>query len=282
MKILVTGVNGQLGHDVVLRLTDLKIACQGVDIGDFDLTDEAASAAWIRAYEPTAVIHCAAYTAVDRSEDEPDLCRAVNVTGTANIARACRDTGAKMMYISTDYVFGGAGERPFETNDPKDPKGQYGLTKLEGEEQVLRYLDAYFIVRTAWVFGKNGKNFIKTMLRLGQEHSEVTVVNDQFGSPTYTRDLADLLCEMIATDRYGVYHATNEGFCSWYDFATAIMAEAGLPALVRPVTSDQYPTRAVRPKNSRLSKQSLDLAGFQRLPPWRDALRRYLLELKQT
>lgn len=280
MKILVTGVNGQLGHDVILRLTDLDIACQGVDIGDFDLTDETAVTAWIRAYEPTAVIHCAAYTAVDRSEDEPELCRAVNVTGTANIARVCRDIGAKMMYISTDYVFGGAGERPFESGDPKDPKGQYGLTKLQGEEQVLQYLKEYFIVRTAWVFGKNGKNFVKTMLRLGQERSELTVVNDQFGSPTYTRDLAVLLCEMIATDRYGVYHATNEGFCSWYDFATAIMTEAGLPAIVRPVTSDQYPTRAVRPKNSRLSKQSLDLTGFQRLPPWRDALRRYLLELK--
>lgn len=279
MKVLVTGFNGQLGYDVIKVLEARNIACKGVDIGDFDLTDAAAVSGYISEYAPDAVIHCAAYTAVDKSEDNVDVSNAVNVTGTENIARVCREIHAKMMYISTDYVFDGEGDQPFETDAPKAPKSQYGLSKSNGEEKVKEYLSSYFIVRTAWVFGINGNNFVKTMIRLGTEKDELTVVCDQFGSPTYTPDLARLLCDMIVTDRYGVYHATNEGFCSWYDFACAIMKEAGIKVKVLPVTSDHYPTRAIRPKNSRLSKSALDKAGFERLPDWQDALKRYVAEL---
>ncbi|MEI8198939.1 MAG: dTDP-4-dehydrorhamnose reductase [Eubacteriales bacterium] len=279
MKILVTGVNGQLGHDVIEVLTARGITCKGVDIADFDLTNQEAVSTYIRDYAPTAVIHCAAFTAVDRSEDDKELCFAVNVTGTENIARICREIQAKMVYISTDYVFDGKGDQPFETDAPKDPQGHYGRTKSLGEDKVREYLSEYFIVRTAWVFGINGNNFVKTMIRLGKERDELNVVADQFGSPTFSADLAVLLCDMIVTSRYGIYHATNEGFCSWYDFASAIMKEAGLSAKVLPVTSEQYPSKAVRPKNSRLSKKSLDDAGFNRLPTWQDALKRYVAQL---
>lgn len=280
MKVLVTGYNGQLGFDVVKQLKKRQIECLGVDIADFDLTDSAAVSNYIMEFLPTVVVHCAAFTAVDRSEDDKELSYAVNVTGTENIARVCKDINAKMVYISTDYVFDGEGDQPFEVDSLKAPKGQYGLTKSLGEDKVRDILDQYFIVRTAWVFGLNGNNFVKTMLRLGQEKTELTVVADQFGSPTYTYDLAILLCDMIMTNKYGIYHATNEGYCSWYDFASAIISEAGLKTLVKPVTSEQYPTKAVRPKNSRLSKASLDDAGFSRLPTWQDALRRYLTELQ--
>ncbi len=282
MKILVTGVNGQLGYDVMKVLAERGIEGKGVDIADFDLTDKDAVSRSISDYAPDAVIHCAAYTAVDKSEDFKDVCYAVNVTGTENVALACRDIGAKMMYISTDYVFNGEGETPFEVSDAKAPKGQYGLTKSLGEEQVKKWVSKYFIVRTAWVFGINGNNFVKTMVRLGKERDELTVVSDQFGSPTYTPDLAVLLVDMIVSDKYGTYHATNEGYCSWYDFASAIMTEAGLKAHVRPVSSEEYAAKAVRPKNSRLSKKSLDEAGFNRLPVWQDALKRYITELTRA
>ncbi len=280
MKVLVTGYNGQLGYDVVKQLEKRQIECKGVDIADFDLTDSAEVSKYLLQYQPTVVIHCAAYTAVDRSEDEKKLCFAVNVTGTENIARGCKATGAKMVYISTDYVFDGEGDQPFEVDSPKAPKGQYGLTKSMGEDQVRQILEQYFIVRTAWVFGMNGNNFVKTMLKLGQEKAEISVVSDQVGSPTYTYDLAILICDMIMTDQYGIYHATNEGYCSWYEFAQSIMIAAGLKTLVKPVTSEQYPTKAVRPKNSRLSKSSLDAAGFSRLPQWQDALQNYLTQLR--
>jgi dTDP-4-dehydrorhamnose reductase len=280
MKILVTGVNGQLGHDVIDVLTARGITCKGVDIADFDLTNQEAVSSYIRDYAPTAVIHCAAYTAVDRSEDDKDLCYAVNVTGTENIARICKEIQAKMIYVSTDYVFDGKGDVPFETDSLKDPQGHYGHTKSLGEDKVREYLSDYFIVRTAWVFGINGNNFVKTMIRLGKERNELSVVSDQFGSPTFSADLAVLLCDMIVTDKYGVYHATNEGFCNWYEFAQAIMKEAGLTTKVLPVTSEQYPTKAVRPLNSRLSKKSLDDAGFNRLPTWQDALTRYAAQLQ--
>lgn len=279
MKILVTGYNGQLGYDVIKVLTMRNIDCKGVDIVDFDLTDAQAVNQYIEGYAPTAVIHCAAYTAVDKSEDNKEACYAVNVTGTENIARACKKIKAKIMYISTDYVFDGEGDQPFEVGVPKNPKGQYGLTKSLGEDKVKEYVAEHFIVRTAWVFGVNGSNFIKTMIRLGKEKKEISVVCDQFGSPTYTADLAILLCDMIVTDKYGTYHATNEGFCTWFDFASAIMQEAGLKTIVHPVTTEQYPTKAIRPKNSRLSKKSLDEAGFARLPAWQDALKRYVKEL---
>jgi dTDP-4-dehydrorhamnose reductase len=278
MKVLVTGVNGQLGYEVTRQLEKRQIACRGVDIADFDLTDAAAVAAYLDEYRPSAVVHCAAYTAVDRSEDDREACFAVNVGGTEHVARACKSIHARMMYISTDYVFGGEGDLPFEVDSPKAPTGQYGLTKSLGEDILQTILTDFYIVRTAWVFGKNGHNFVKAMLRLGREKTEINVVDDQVGSPTYAYDLASLLCDMIMTDRYGLYHATNEGFCSWYEFACAIMLMTGLPAKVNPVTSDQYPAKAVRPKNSRLSKASLDAAGFMRLPTWQDALHRYLTE----
>jgi dTDP-4-dehydrorhamnose reductase len=280
MKVLVTGVKGQLGYDVVKVLEARGISCKGVDIEDFDLTNELAVSRYIRDFAPTAVIHCAAYTAVDRAEDDKDLCYAVNVTGPENIARVCKEIGAKMLQVSTDYVFDGEGDQPFEVDSVKAPKGQYGLTKSLGEDKVMELLSDYFIVRTAWVFGVNGNNFVKTMIRLGKEREELTVVCDQFGSPTYTPDLAVLLCDMILTDKYGVYHATNEGYCSWYEFACAIMQEAGLSARVTPVTSEQYASKAVRPKNSRLSRTSLDQAGFERLPTWQDALKRYVEEIR--
>ena len=280
MKILVTGVNGQLGHDVVAELSAREISCKGVDISDFDLTNEAAVSEYIREYAPDAVVHCAAFTAVDKAEEAKELAFAVNVTGTENVARACKEISAKMVYISTDYVFPGEGETPYEVSDKQGPKGYYGYTKLMGEEKVKEYLTDYFIVRTAWVFGVNGNNFVKTMLRFGNEKPSLTVVCDQFGSPTYCPDLAFLLCDMVVTDRFGTYHATNEGFISWAEFATEIMQQAGLATKIIPVSSEEYASKAVRPKNSRLSKSSLDAAGFTRLPPWQDALARYMNELQ--
>jgi dTDP-4-dehydrorhamnose reductase len=282
MRVLVPGYNGQLGFDVVRRLQTLGIECRGVDIQDFDLTRAEDVEAYLRAYAPDTVVHCAAFTAVDRAEDERDLCYAVNVTGTENIARTCHAIGARLMYFSTDYVFDGEGEKPFEVDDPRGPRSYYGLTKALGEDKVRALVDEHFIVRISWAFGRNGHNFVRTMLRLGREKSAVAVVADQIGSPTYTADLAVLLCDMLQTEKYGTYHATNEGYCSWYEFAAAIMLEAGLDCQVLPVTSDQYPAKAVRPKNSRLSKASLDAAGFARLPAWQDALRRYLRELDEV
>jgi len=281
MKILVTGVNGQLGYDVVKELTNRGIECRGVDLNDFDLTDAGAVMGYISDYKPAAVIHCAAWTAVDKAEDEAEKCFAVNVTGTENVVKACQTTKAKLMYISTDYVFDGKGDKPFEVDSPKDPKSQYGLTKSLGEDVVTQWLNEFFIIRISWVFGINGNNFVKTMLRLGREKPEISVVNDQIGSPTYTADLALLICDMIVTDKYGIYHATNEGYCSWYELTCEIMSQADLPAKIIPITSDQYPAKAVRPKNSRLSKISLDIAGFRRLPTWQDALARYISELEQ-
>ncbi len=282
MRVLVTGYNGQLGFDIIKRLEQLGIDCRGVDIQDFDLTKEADVANYIRDYAPDTVVHCAAFTAVDKAEEAKDLCYAVNVTGTENVAKACREVGARLMYFSTDYVFDGEGDQPFEIDSPRGAKGYYGLTKGLGEDKVIEYVDRHFIVRISWVFGINGHNFIKTMLKLGQEKTDLTVVADQVGSPTYTADLSVLLCDMLQTEKYGIYHASNEGYCSWYEFASAIMQEAGLACKVHPVTSDQYPTKAVRPKNSRLSKASLDKAGFQRLPTWQDALKRYLQELSEA
>lgn len=280
MKILVTGANGQLGYDVVKELADRKIEVVSADINDVDITDKAAVLSYIEQLCPDAVIHCAAYTAVDKAEDEPDTCNAVNIEGSKNIAIACESIGAKLVYISTDYVFGGEGNDPFETDSPKNPVNGYGRSKLAGEEAVQSICTRSFIVRTSWVFGQNGTNFVKTMLRLGAEKEEITVVCDQIGSPTYTPDLAALLCDMVQTEKYGVYHATNEGFCSWAIFAAEIMKQAGLPAKVVPVLNADYKMKAARPLNSCLSKSSLDTAGFQRLPPWQGALKRFLSELK--
>lgn len=283
MKILVTGVKGQLGFDVCRVLDNRGIENKGVDIGDFDLTDKRAVFDAVNEYKPDAVIHCAAFTSVDKAEQERDMCTAVNVDGTRNIADACKAVGAKMMYISTDYVFDGKGDSAFETTDKKSPQNVYGITKSLGEDAVMAALDKHFIVRISWVFGINGHNFVKTMIRLGQTRESVNVVCDQIGSPTYTADLAEVLCDMIATDKYGIYHVTNEGLCSWAQFAEAIMEYAKLDCKVIPVSSDEYPSAVTRPLNSRLSKRSLDENGFSRLPHWQDALKRYIdLLLKQS
>lgn len=279
MKVLVTGVNGQLGHDVCRVLAQREIEYIGADLADFDITDEKAAHDFILACQPDAVIHCSAWTAVDAAEDQPEKVEAVNVEGPRHIAAACKEIGAKMVYISTDYVFPGDGDRFYEVDDPTGPKSVYGATKLGGELAMKELLEQYFIVRVSWVFGKNGNNFVKTMLRLAETHDEVSVVCDQIGSPTYTADLAPLLCDMIETEKYGTYHATNEGICSFAEFAEEIFRQSGKKTYVRHITTSEYPAKAQRPLNSRLSKASLDEAGFARLPSWQDALRRYLVEL---
>lgn len=281
MRVLVTGVKGQLGYEVCRELTVRGIENRGVDIDDFDLTDEKAVMEAISAYRPDAVVHCAAYTAVDRAEENEDVCRAVNVDGTRFVARACRAVDAKMVYFSTDYVFPGTGEDFYEVDSPKGPQSVYGRTKLEGEEAVRETLEKYFILRISWVFGVNGNNFIRTMLRLSNDHDTLRVVCDQIGSPTYAHDLAPLICDLLATEKYGTYHATNEGVCSWAEFAEAIMKAADRPTRIIPVTTEEYGAKAARPRNSRMSKKSLDEAGFARLPSWQDALRRYLAELRE-
>lgn len=280
MKLLVTGVKGQLGYDVCKVLSARGIEHRGVDIEDFDITNAQAAHDYIAAYRPDGVIHCSAWTAVDRAEDELEKVRAVNAEGSRNIASVCKEIDAKLVYISTDYVFPGTGERFYEPDDPTGPLGAYGVTKLEGEQAVQALLERYFIVRVSWVFGKNGNNFVRTMLRLAETKSELNVVCDQIGSPTYTADLAPLLCDMVVSEKYGVYHATNEGICSWAEFAEEIFRLAGKDVKVNPVPTSEYPTRAARPLNSRMSKAKLEEMGFSRLPDWHNALVRYLRELE--
>lgn len=278
MKVLVTGARGQLGSDLLLCLQERKIPCLGADRDEFDITDIKATKNFLTEYHPDAVIHCAAYTKVDQAEQEAELCYKVNAEGTKNIAQACKVLGSKMLYLSTDYVFSGTGENFYKPLDTPSPLNIYGKTKYEGERHILAELEQYFIVRVSWIFGKNGNNFVKTMLRLGTEHKEINVVQDQIGSPTYTKDLVPLLCDMVMTQKYGIYHATNEGVCSWADFAKEIFRQAGLSVKVNPILTSKYPTKAVRPMNSRLSKECLTKEGFQRLPVWQDALKRYLEE----
>lgn len=279
MKILVTGAKGQLGYDLCRILSDRQIEHRGVDIADFDITDRSAVAAYLEEYRPDAVIHCSAFTAVDRAEDEAELCTRVNAEGPANIAAVAASIGAKMMYISTDYVFPGTGDRFYTPDDEPGALSVYGKTKRMGEEAVIAASERHFIVRISWVFGINGNNFIKTMLRLAETKTELNVVCDQIGSPTYTYDLAKLLCDMIVTEKYGIYHATNEGICSWAEFAQEIMKQAGKSTVIHPIPTSEYPTKASRPLNSRMSKDKLEEAGFARLPHWKDALTRFLAEL---
>ena len=302
MKVFVTGVAGQLGHDVMNELakrghegigTDLAAEYSGVQDGSavtkmpyvpLDITNAEAGAETLEELRPDAVIHCAAWTAVDLAEDDDKVekVRAVNAGGTRNIANACKAQDCKMLYLSTDYVFDGQGTEPWKP-DCKDykPLNVYGQTKLEGELAVSETLEKYFIVRIAWVFGLNGKNFIKTMLNVGKTHDTVRVVNDQIGTPTYTYDLARLLVDMIESDKYGYYHATNEGgYISWYDFTCEIFRQAGYSTKVIPVTTEEYGlSKAARPFNSRLDKHKLVENGFQPLPSWQDALSRYLIEI---
>ena len=293
MKVFVTGVNGQLGHDVVFDLqkrgiqavgSDLAPDCASIpelDYEPLDITNAAAVQETLKRIHPDAVIHCAAWTAVDAAEEPANQAKvhAVNAEGTAHIAQACAQTGCKLMYLSTDYVFDGQGDTPWRP-DCKNyaPLNVYGQSKLEGELAVVRAVERFFIVRIAWVFGQNGNNFVKTMLKLAQTHDTLRVVCDQIGTPTYTPDLARLLVDMIQTDKYGYYHATNEGgYISWYDFACEIFRQAGRPVKVQPVTTAEYGlSKAKRPFNSRLDKSKLVQTGFQPLPDWKDALKRYL------
>ncbi len=280
MKVLVTGVKGQLGYDVVRRLEKRGHETVGVDIEEMDITKEDEVSRVMKSAAPDAVIHCGAYTAVDRAEEEPEACRRVNADGTANIAAACAEMDCKLLYLSTDYIFSGEGERPWEPDDEPSPLNVYGQTKYEGEQAIKAKLDKYFIVRISWVFGINGNNFIKTMLRLGKENGAVKVVSDQIGSPTYTADLAELLADMIESEAYGQYHATNEGLCSWYEFAKEIFRAAGMNGVkVAPVSTGEFPAKAKRPLNSRMSKEKLTENGFRRLPSWQDAVARYIREL---
>lgn len=304
MKVFVTGVAGQLGHDVMNELarrgyqgygSDLAPQYAGVQDGtavttipyvSMDITDAAAVSKTLSQIKPDVVVHCAAWTAVDLAEeaDKKSLVTAINVQGTENIAKACHQLNAKMIYLSTDYVFNGQGTEPWQPdNYDYQPLNVYGQTKLAGEQAVVNNLDKYFIVRIAWVFGINGKNFIKTMLQVGKTHPKLKVVADQIGTPTYTFDLARLLVDMAETDKYGYYHATNEGsYISWADFAQAIFATAGYQTKVTPVTTAEYGvSTAARPFNSRLDKSKLVAAGFKPLPTWQDALNRYVEILRQ-
>ena len=285
MKVFVTGVNGQLGFDVMRELEKRGYNdAVGVDIEEMDITDSESVDRVISDAKPDVVIHCAAWTAVDLAEDEDkkDKVHLVNAVGTENIAKVCKKLDCKMIYISTDYVFDGQGTRPWEPDDERNPLNVYGQTKYEGELAVEEWLEKYFIVRIAWVFGQNGKNFVRTMLNLGKTHDKLTVVDDQIGSPTYTPDLARLLVDMAESDKYGIYHATNEGFCSWYEFACEIFRQASefdsdyKNVSVSPVTSDKYPSKAKRPSNSRMNKNKLTENGFEKLPAWQDALKRYI------
>lgn len=282
MKILVTGVCGQLGHDVVKELKKRSMECIACDKQDFDITDKSSTEEFILKNKPDGVIHCAAYTAVDKAEEDEEICRKVNSDGSLNIAQACEKAKAKMIYISTDYVFGGDGSEPYEVLDKKNPQNVYGKTKLDGEENVLKSCSRVFVVRTSWVYGLNGANFVKTMRRLAQTRDEISVVEDQIGSPTYTRDLAVLLADMILTEKYGIYHASNEGFISWADFAENIMKKSGLSAKINRISTSDYPSKAKRPLNSRLSKKSLTDNGFKLLPCQEDALSRYIKELDEN
>lgn len=297
MKVFVTGVGGQLGHDVVNELERRGFEAVGSDIAEqysgigeitvpyaqLNITDQEAVATTIKSIKPDAIIHCAAWTAVDAAEDEEnkEKVKRINVDGTRYIAEAAKAVNAKMVYISTDYVFDGKGERPWEPDDKcYAPLNVYGQSKLDGELAVSSILSKYFIVRIAWVFGLNGKNFIKTMIKVGKTHDTVRVVNDQIGTPTYTLDLARLLVDMVETEKYGYYHATNEGgYISWYDFCCEFYRQYGLNTTVIPVTTSEYGlSKAARPFNSRLEKKKLVENGFKPLPEWKDAVRRYLAE----
>lgn len=289
MRVLVTGINGQLGYDVVKELQNRNHTPIGVDREKMDLTSTEQIKEYIQNINPEAIIHCAAYTAVDAAEDNEELCRRVNALAVKDIAECAKELDIPMIYISTDYVFNGKkgieiddkmsnkdNYKEYLENDNTNPVNLYGKTKLEGELYVRELLEKHYIVRISWVFGKNGNNFIDTMLRLSKDRSELNVIDDQIGSPTYTKDLAPLLVDMIETDKYGTYHATNDGFCSWYEFAREIFNIANVDIRVNPIPTAQYPTRAIRPINSKMSKQKLIDNGFSTLRSWKDALKDYI------
>ena len=280
MKVLVTGVKGQLGYDVVKDLEKRGHQPIGVDRDEMDLMDNEAIRTFIMNLKPEAIIHCAAYTAVDKAEEEVETCYQINAEAVKVISECAKELDVKLIYISTDYVFDGTKEGEYVETDLPNPINVYGASKLKGEQYVQTLLEKYYIVRISWVFGVNGNNFIKTMRRLGSERDELNIINDQVGSPTYTADLAPLLVDMMETDKYGIYHATNEETCSWYEFANEIFKQSGIEVKTNPITTNQYPTAAKRPMNSKMSKVKLVESGFSLLPTWKDALTSYLPKLK--
>lgn len=276
MKILVTGVKGQLGYDVVKALESRGYQPVGVDREEMDLMNNNMIQNFIMNLKPEAIIHCAAYTAVDQAEEEVEICYQINAEAVKVIAECAKTLDIPMIYISTDYVFDGTKASEYVETDIPNPINVYGASKLKGEQYVQQLLEKFYIVRISWVFGINGNNFIKTMQRLGNEQDQLNIIHDQVGSPTYTADLASLLVDMIETNRYGIYHATNEGYCSWYEFAAEIFKQSQLDVTLHPITTDQYKTKAKRPLNSKMSKQKLSDYGFHRLPTWQEALKNYL------
>ena len=282
MKVLVTGAGGQLGHDVCCELKKRGITYLGTTSSQMNIADSTAVQTVCETFSPDAIIHCAAWTAVDLAEANAEKAFLVNKTGSRNLAIAAKNLGAKLIYVSTDYVFSGREEGIYEVDSKPDPINVYGKSKLAGEQTVQDILDHYFIVRISWAFGINGNNFVKSMIRLSETRNELSVVSDQIGSPTYTRDLAPLLCDMIETKAYGIYHATNEGYCSWYEFAKEIFLQLKKEVVVHPIASEEYETAAQRPKNSRLSKESLISNGFAKLPHWKDALSRFIAEYQNN
>ena len=276
MKILVTGVKGQLGYDVVKALESRGHQPVGVDHEEMDLMNNNMIQNFIMNLKPEAIIHCAAYTAVDQAEEEVEICYQINAEAVKVIAECAKTLDIPMIYISTDYVFDGTKASEYVETDIPNPINVYGASKLKGEQYVQQLLEKFYIVRISWVFGINGNNFIKTMQRLGNEHDELNIIHDQVGSPTYTAHLAPLLVDMIETDQYGIYHATNEGYCSWYEFADEIFKQSQLDVMLHPITTDQYKTKAKRPLNSKMSKQKLSDYGFHRLPTWQEALKNYI------
>lgn len=280
MRILVTGAAGQLGQDVVKEVEKRGYEAIIADRAQLDITDEESVLSFVADVKPDVILHCAAYTNVDKAEEDKENAYKVNALGSEYLARAAAAINSKLLYVSTDYVFDGTASEPYEVNHPTKPLGVYGETKLAGEELVKKHLERYFIVRTAWVYGIHGNNFVKTMLKLGSEREEIGVVHDQVGSPTYTVDLAKFMVDLAETDKYGTYHASNEGVCSWYDFAVEIFRQAGIEVKVNPLTTDQFPRPAQRPKYSVLSKKKIKEQMFSPLRNWDDALSAYLEETK--
>ena len=281
LKFMVTCLIGQLGHDVIIKLKEMNFNVFAPRRDEFDLTNKDQVKKYIIKEKPDVIVHCAAYTAVDKAEDEKDLCYSVNVEGTIAVAEAAKEIKAKVVYISTDYVFDGLGQKPHSEDKETNPINYYGCTKEQGEKIIRELINRHFIVRTSWVYGSNGNNFVKTMLKLAESRNEINVVSDQIGAPTYTKDLADFIVNLVQTNNYGTYHGVNEGYCSWHEFAKSIFEKSGIDTKVNPISSDDYPTKAKRPLNSRLSKEKTTIAGFDRMPHWEDALTRFIKELNR-
>ena len=278
LKFMVTGVNGQLGYDVMMQLKEMNFDVIAPRRDEFDLTNKDQVEKYIIKEKPDVIIHCAAYTAVDKAEDEKDLCYLVNVEGTRVVVEAAKEINARVVYISTDYVFDGLGQAPHVEENETNPVNYYGYSKEQGEKIVRELIDKHFIVRTSWVYGSNGNNFVRTMLKLAESRNEINVVSDQIGAPTYSKDLADFIINLVMTNQYGIYHGVNEGYCSWYEFAKTIFDKSEIEMKVNPISSKEYPTKAKRPINSRLSKKNIDRADIERLPHWEDALSRFIDE----